>query len=57
MELNELKARAYDLIAMMEKIQMELRAVNDEIVKVSNNESQARENAVHPVSESVDTKE
>ena len=32
-EINELKARAYDIIAALEQLQRELQAVNAEIAK------------------------
>jgi hypothetical protein len=33
-EIEKLKARAYDLVVMQERIQLELRAINQKIVEL-----------------------
>lgn len=44
MEVKELKARAYDLIVTQEKIQMELRQINQEINKLNQEKKDNQEN-------------
>jgi len=43
MTIQDLKARAYDLIAMSEQAQAELRKVNEEIARLSVEESKPTE--------------
>lgn len=45
MELMEMKARAYDLIARIELMQRELKQLNDEILKKLNADGS---NPIHP---------
>jgi len=40
MEAQELKARAYDLVVMQEKIQMELRQINQKLVEIQNTQTE-----------------
>lgn len=43
-EINELKARAYDIIAALEQLQRELQAVNAEIAKQSQEAAERKKN-------------
>jgi len=49
MTIQELKARAYDLIAMTEQAQMELQKVNEEIARLTQEE--IKKSMVEPVEE------
>jgi hypothetical protein len=49
MELVEMKARAYDLIARIEFMQKELKELNNEILKqLQKNELKDGSNPIHP---------
>lgn len=43
MELKELKARAYDLIAIKERAELELRQINQKIVELQTRPEPAKE--------------
>ena len=41
MSITELKAKAYDLLALMERAQLELKQVNEQIAVESNKQAEA----------------